>query len=60
MVIGNVPEKLDHVKSVHFVEKLAYKFALLNCVVGTGTSTRQVSTYSQFLGTHPLNLKKAS
>jgi hypothetical protein len=59
-VIGNICEELDQVKSVHFAEKLAYKSALLNCVVGAGISTGQVSTYSRFLSTHPLNLKKAS
>jgi hypothetical protein len=59
-VVQNPKEDLNKVKGVHSAEKLAYKGAILNSIVGGGIRAGQISRYSRILGTHHANIKRAA
>ena len=59
-IITNLRFELRDVKDVHSAEKLAYKGALLNAVVGGGIPLGQLSVCSRMLSTNPKNLTQAS
>ena len=46
-VVSNVRVGLDEVKGVQSAEKLAYRGALLNCVVGDGLNKREICGYAR-------------
>jgi hypothetical protein len=59
-VVNNVKRELSNVKGVQSAKKLAYRGALLNCVVGDGIGQGMVSGYSRVLSTNRRNLKQAA
>jgi hypothetical protein len=59
-VVNNVKKELSDVKGVQSAEKLAYRGALLNCVVGDNIGQGMVSGYSRVLSTNQRNLRRAA